>query len=221
MRPRRHLPAVCFVAACSLLLSSATGAFDQIRSSSVPTLAVLGDGRTGVVNYVAIQISFKPPQDGPTVQFNEINLGGGSAVGSEWKEGVKHAVSAALRALGLDGRDWVVTVKHRSYNSITEGSSASSAVAVGILSAWRGATLRPGVAMTGRIEPDGAIKPVGSVPAKVMAAADERFTTILVPRGQLATAEWDLRPLAAARSIDVLEVGTLDDAYRIMTTGGR
>ncbi len=220
MRRRRHFLAVLLVAAYSLL-PSASGAFDLIRSSSVPTLAVLADGRTGVVSYVVIQISPKPPQDGPTIQFNEINLGGGSAVGSEWKEGVKQAVSAALGVLGLDGRDWVVTVKHRSYNSVTEGSSASGAVAVGILSAWRGDTLRPDVVMTGRIEPDGAIKPVGGLPAKVQAAADERFTTVLVPRGQLATPQWDLRALAAARAIDVAEVGTLDDAYRIMTTGGR
>jgi hypothetical protein len=47
-----------------------------------------------------------PQQDGPTVQFNEINLGGGSLVSEDWKEGVKRAVAAATKAVGEDGREW-------------------------------------------------------------------------------------------------------------------
>ncbi|MDF0642844.1 MAG: hypothetical protein P0111_02335 [Nitrospira sp.] len=189
-------------------------AFDNPRLASVPALAVLSDGRTGVVHYIAIQISSDPGADGPVIQFSEINLGGGSLVGDDWKAGVRQAVLTALRHLGTDGRDWVVTIKNRSHNAMTDGMSASGAIAVGIMAAWRGETIRPGVALTGQIAPNGDILAVGSVPQKVEAAAREQFKTVLVPRGQSNTAEWDFS--SRSPRVTILEVGTLDDAYQAM-----
>ena len=108
------------------------------RVVSVPAIGVQGEGLPGVVNYILIQFDQTAAQDGPTVQFNEINLGGGSRVSEDWKEGVKQAVAAATKAVGEDGREWVITIKNRSYSALTEGMSASSAVVVGIVAAWRG-----------------------------------------------------------------------------------
>ncbi len=211
------LPRILLLSCCLLVaLAPSAVTADAIRTASVPTLSVKTNGQ-GVVSFVAIQISIQARQDGPTVQFNEINLGGGSAVGTDWKAGVKQAVLAATRALGIEGRDWVVTVKNRSYNSVTEGQSASAAVAVGIMAAWRRDTVRHDAVMTGQIEPDGSIRQVGRVPAKVEAAIKEGFRTILIPRGQLKTDEWDLTGLAETRAIEILEVGMLEEAYRTMT----
>jgi predicted S18 family serine protease len=196
-------------------------ALEGLRTAAVPALAVLSDGKTGGVHYIAIQISTDPQSDGPVIQFSEINFGGGSLVGDDWKAGVKQALLTSLRQLGEDGRNWMVTIKNRSNNSMTDGMSASGVVAVGIMAAWRGDSVRSEVAMTGQIAPDGTIVAVGSVPPKVEAAAREHFKTVLVPRGQLQTAEWDLTTLAATRQITVVEVGTLDEAYQAMTEAKR
>ena len=111
---------------------------DNRHFATVPALGVLADGQTGIIHYIILQIDKDPRQEGPTVQFNEVNLGGGSIVSEDWKEGVKQAVAAATKAVGEDGREWVITIKNRSYSALTEGMSASSAVAVGIVAAWRG-----------------------------------------------------------------------------------
>jgi predicted S18 family serine protease len=191
------------------------------RVSTVPALGVRSDGQTGIVHYIALQIDKGPRQEGPMVQFNEISLGGGSVVSEDWKEGVTHAVAAATKAVGEDGREWVITIKNRSYNALTEGTSASSAVAVGIVAAWRGDHVKPDVVLTGKIMSDGRIEPVGSLPVKVEAAARAQFTTILVPRGQLDTIERDFPQLGTRSDIKVIEVATLEEAYQLMTTAGR
>ena len=79
---------------------------DGPRFAVVPALGVLAGGQAGIIHYVVLQIDKDPQQDGPTVQFNEINLGGGSLVSEDWKEGVKRAVAAATKAVGEDGREW-------------------------------------------------------------------------------------------------------------------
>lgn len=192
---------------------------DSHRVAAVPALGVLTGGQTGAVHYIVLQIDKDPRGEGPTVQFNEISLGGGSVVSQDWEKGVTQAVAAATKATGEDGREWVITIKNRSYNSLTEGMSASSAVAVGIMAAWRGDKVKPHVALTGEIMPDGQIKSVGSLPIKVEAAARAQFTTLLIPRGQLDTADWDLSLLATKWGINILEVATLEEAYQLMTAG--
>ncbi len=213
----RGLLLSCWVLAAPASSAKAT---DTVHTASVPTLSVKAGGQ-GIVSFAVIQLAVQDRRDGPIVQFSEISLGGGSVVGEDWKSGVRQAAAAAARAVGTEGRDWVVTVKNRSYNSVTEGQSASAAVAVGIMAAWRGDTVRPDAVMTGQIEPNGGILPVGRVPAKIDAAIKEGFRIILIPRGQLKTDEWDLTGLAEARSVDLLEVGSLEEAYQAMTAGNR
>ena len=194
---------------------------DSRRVVTVPALGVLAGGQTGVVQYIVLQIDKDSRQEGPTVQFNEINLGGGSIVSEDWKEGVKHAVVAATKTVGENGRGWLITIKNRSYNAWTEGMSASSAVAVGLVAAWRGDDIRSDVVLTGTIMPDGQIEPVGSLLTKIEAAARAQFKTILVPRGQLDKADWDLSQRAVRWNITVIEVATLEEAYLLMTTARR
>jgi predicted S18 family serine protease len=194
---------------------------DSRRVVTVPALGVLAGGQTGVVQYIVLQIDKDSRQEGPNVQFNEISLGGGSIVSEDWKEGVKHAVVAATKTVGENGREWMITIKNRSYNAWTEGMSASSAVAVGLVAAWRGDDIRSDVVLTGTIRPDGQIESVGSLLPKIEAAARAQFKTILVPRGQLDKADWDLSQLAVRWNITVIEVATLEEAYRLMTTARR
>jgi predicted S18 family serine protease len=115
----------------------------------------------------------------------------------------------------------MITIKNRSYNALTEGSSASGAVAVGLVAAWRGDHIKSDVALTGKIMPGGQIQSVSALLVKIEAAARAQFKTILVPRGQLDTADWDLSQLATRWNLKVIEVATLEEAYQLMTTPGR
>lgn len=219
----RGIPRVISLLAAIILCTHAFTVWpaDSRRFATVPALAVLADGKTGIVHYVVLQIDKDHRQEGPTIQFNEIHLGGGSIVSEDWKEGVQQAVAAAAKAMGEDGRQWIITIKNRSSNKLTEGMSASSAVAVGIMAAWRGDSIRPDVALTGKITPDGQIESVGALLIKIETAARAQYKTVLVPRGQLDKADWDLSQLAARSNVNIIEVATLEEAYLLMTAAGR
>jgi predicted S18 family serine protease len=219
----RSTPSLVLLLSAVILCTQALPvlADDSRRLATVPALGVLAGGQTGIVHYIVLQIDKDPRRGGPTVQFNEINFGGGSIVSEDWKDGIRQAVTAATKAVGEDGREWVITVKNRSYNALTEGTSASSAVAVGLVAAWRGDRIKSDVALTGKIMPNGQIEIVSALPVKIEAAARAQFKTILIPRGQLDTAEWDLSQLATRWNIKIIEVATLEEAYQLMTTAGR
>lgn len=185
---------------------------------SVPTLGIQGEGLSGVVNYIVVQLDHVAAHGGPTVQFNEVNLGGGSLVGEEWKEGARRAVRAATQAVGDSGHDWLITIKNRSATSLTDGMSASAAVAVAIMAAYRGDAIRSDVALTGQVAPDGRLDVVGGLPMKIEAAANAHYRTILIPRDQPLTPDWvSALDVAARRRVQLLQVGTLDEAYQAMT----
>ena len=186
------------------------------RFATVPALAVgsYGGIEVGSLHYIVIQLDEDRLGRGPTVQFSERSRG--SAVGDEWKEGVQTAITAAARAVNEDARGWTVTIKNRAYANYTNGASASSAIAVGLIAAWRGDALRPDAVLTGLITPDGRIQPVDSVPSKLDSAARANMHAMLVPAGQARTDQWDLVELGRQKNIMVIEVGTLNEAYEVL-----
>jgi uncharacterized protein len=185
---------------------------------SVPTLGIQGEGLPGVVNYILVQLDHVASQGGPTIQFNEVNLGGGSRVGEEWKEGARRAVRAVLHVVGDGGHDWMITIKNRSATSLTDGMSASAAVAVAIMAAYRGGVIRSDVALSGQITPDGRLDVVGGLPVKIEAAANANYRAIIVSRDQVLTPDWiSSTDVASRRRIQLIHVGTLDEAYQAMT----
>lgn len=187
------------------------------RLISVPALGVQGDGLPGVVNYILIQFDRTSGQDGPVVQFNEFNPGGGSLVGEEWKEGARRAVLAAARIIGDDGKDWLITIKNRSMTAFTDGASASAAVAVGILAAYKGEPMAPDVALSSQVTPDGRLDVVGGLPMKIEAAAAAHYRTIVVAKDQALTPDWtSSTEVALRRQIQLVPAETLEEAYRLV-----
>jgi predicted S18 family serine protease len=197
--------------------SSSTVRAESSRVVSVPALAVsvIGGRQTGNVHYIALQLDRDPQGRGPTILFSESLPG--SAVDDVWKDGARAAIAAAARVMKEDERNWRLTIKNRSRFSLSGGSSASSAIAVGIIAAWRGDTIRSGIVITGVIAPDGRIEEVGDLPAKLQGAAAANMRSMLVPKGEAKTAEWDLFELGQQRNINVVEVATLQEAYEFMT----
>ncbi|QDU41579.1 Lon protease [Symmachiella dynata] len=62
-----------------------------------------------------------------------------------------------------------------------DGPSAGALLTIGVLSAVLGDPLRDDVTMTGTINPDGMIGPVGGIPFKIEGAARAGKTTVLIP----------------------------------------
>lgn len=208
---------------CSLMLLGVLPTLPVFAAGSniisVAALGVQGEGLPGVVNYILVQFDRVTAHDGPTVQFSEINLGGGSRVGEEWKEGVRRAVQAVSRSVGDPGHDWLITIKNRSLTSVTDGMSASAAVAVAIMAAYHGSTIGSTVVLSGQISPDGRIDVVGGLPVKIEAAANAHYSMVVVPRDQSLVQDWTLATeVANRRRVQLLQVGTLEEAYQAMTT---
>jgi predicted S18 family serine protease len=90
-------------------------------------------------------------------------------------------------------------------------------MAVGFIALFKGDRIQRGIAITGTLEADGRIGFVGGIPDKIRAAKREGCHTVLIPRGQVHDPLWNLNELAFQLNIDVKEVETVDDAYRIMT----
>jgi len=111
-----------------------------------------------------------------------------------------------------------ITIYNASYApTSSDGPSAGAAMAVGFLAVFRGDRIIRGVAMTGTIEPDGRIGPVGGIPDKVRAAKREGYRLVLVPAGQVRTPRWNLNELALELNITITEIETIDQAYEFMT----
>jgi uncharacterized protein len=91
-------------------------------------------------------------------------------------------VAAQISGKSLSQHDFFFVV--RSGSQQIGGPSAGGALAVGATAALNGWNVRPDVLMTGTINPDGSIGPVGGIPEKASAAASIGMSTFLFPAGQ-------------------------------------
>ncbi|MCE8423187.1 MAG: hypothetical protein J5U17_03980 [Candidatus Methanoperedens sp.] len=94
------------------------------------------------------------------------------------------AATVASDVMGVDQRshDFYYIIDITS--PIIGGPSAGGALTVATIAAMNNWTLTPGVVMTGMINPDESIGPVGGIPYKLEAAASNNTTLFLVPQGQ-------------------------------------
>lgn len=95
------------------------------------------------------------------------------------------AATASAAAVGtlLTGADQSVVDLRYDITGPIDGPSGGAALTVGTMAAITGHAIRPKVAMTGTVSPDGTVGAVSQVPAKVRAAKKAGYTTVLVPVG--------------------------------------
>ncbi|MHB8604452.1 MAG: S16 family serine protease [Thermoplasmatota archaeon] len=112
-----------------------------------------------------------------TQPFTEVDMQGSARL----------AVRVAGTVTGLDvsRRDFFYVI--RSDSQIIGGPSAGGVLTVGAIAALEGWAIDPHVFMTGTINPDGSIGPVGGIPEKAAAAADRGATLFLFPVGEEIT----------------------------------
>ena len=99
----------------------------------------------------------------------------------------------------------------------SEAPGAGAALAVGFLAVLKGERLISGIALTGTLEPTGRIGSVTRVADKMKAAAQGGYRLLLVPRGQLPAPRVNLVRFGMESGLVLREVGTVDEAYEIMT----
>ena len=99
----------------------------------------------------------------------------------------------------------------------SDGPSAGAAMAVGFIAMFRGDTIQRGIALTGTLQSDGTVGPVGGLSDKVRAAAREGYRKVLIPGGQLLDPRWELNRLGLEMNVELKEVSTIEEAYRLMT----
>lgn len=121
------------------------------------------------------------------------------------------AVAAATKAVGYDPRYLSVRLL---IPTPMEGPSAGGIFAVGIAAALLGDSIRPDICMSGTIESDLEIRPVGGLIDKMGACRDLRKTTMIVPDGLDNS---HLSFTGAERSIQVIQVYSLAEAYSAAT----
>jgi len=68
--------------------------------------------------------------------------------------------------------------------SLVEGPSAGAAITIATIAALENKTINKSIMITGTINPDGTIGPVGGILAKAKAAKEVGATLFLVPKGQ-------------------------------------
>ncbi len=141
---------------------------------SIPIVAVSTDGE-GVVGNLTLKLI--PGNNNVFVDTNPF-------VDFDIQYSVNTAVTYAklfVKNYNFD-KDFVFSYKVPA--RVVGGPSAGAATAILTIAALEGKRLKPGVAITGTINPDGSIGPVGGILEKAKAVADAGFEVFLVPKGQ-------------------------------------
>ncbi|MDI3340697.1 MAG: hypothetical protein QJR03_09210 [Sphaerobacter sp.] len=210
--------------------TTATAAAASPTPASAPSPAASGEpievealwygvdasGPIGGTSSVRVRVQENPGQ-GLRVGFFESEVGGS---GDQWRAAGWMAVITASLLLGKDPSHYEFSF---DVAGRIDGPSAGGLMTVAVLAGYLGDTIRPDVTMTGTINPDGTIGPVGGIPHKLEGAAQAGKTLVLVPGGQRY--DTDAR---AGQAVDVVEVGKRLDvevqlvsdiyaAYRLLT----
>jgi hypothetical protein len=143
-----------------------------------------------------------------------------SAIGQQWRTAGWMAALVSTTLLGQDLHRQRISYTLRG---LVDGPSAGALTTCGLLALMRGETIPTYVSMTGTINPDGTIGPVGGIPLKIRGAKEAGITRFAVPLGQrrdrnLCTKqEEDVIALGRSLGVEVAEVGDVREAYAFLT----
>jgi hypothetical protein len=162
--------------------------------------------------------SFEPnPARHIQVGFFESSAG---AIGPQWRTA---GWMAALVATTLVGQDLQAHRISYTLEGRIDGPSAGALTTSAVLALLRGQRIREDLSMTGTINPDGTVGPVGGIPQKVLGAARSGKKRLAVPLGQTRDLnvctgnEEDVVALGRAHGVEVVEIGDVREAYAFLT----
>ncbi len=142
-----------------------------------------------------------------------------SGAGAQTRASVWGSCLAATSLLNLNIADF-----RFNYDvGFVDGPSAGGIYTAAALAVLLGDDFRPDAIMTGAINPDFSIGPVGGIPLKLEGAAEAGKRLVLVPMGQRfdfdsRTREWvDVVEKGRTLGMEVREVADIYQAYRLLT----
>ncbi len=162
---------------------------------SIPALWVDVASNSGGMEYTTVWVGHNSSTP-LNVQLDDLAAKG---AGSSWK-----AASASAAAVGtmMSGVDPTDVNFNFDVSGPIDGPSAGAILTVGVLAILKETPLKPSVTMTGTVSPDGSIGTVSGIAAKMRAAADNGFDTVVLPH--LATT---VQPTGEGERVDTVKYG--------------
>ncbi|HID27725.1 MAG TPA: hypothetical protein EYP22_07925 [Methanosarcinales archaeon] len=194
----------------------------------LPAVYFTSEGESGVLtNLTVIVTNGTGHVFVDTAPFTQVDMQGSARVAA--------MVASDLTNIDSSRYDFYYIVKVDS--PIIGGPSAGGAMTVATIASIKGWKINNSIVMTGTINPDGSIGPVGGIPAKLKASADGGANMFLVPEGQSKVStvkrvlerrgpfviinqvpeEIDLKDLGKTLDVMVEEVNTVRDAVYLFT----
>lgn len=205
------------IATCTLLVALLCGTPVSASADTaveLPVLAAIRQNNLGVFEILMMWWDKKPEPNPVQLQWRLA----GVKLGNTHLGAMAQAFDYAIERTPSVPHSGTVSIQGVAYQPTgSDGPSAGAAMAVGFIALFKGEHIQRGIALTGTFEPGGQIGPVGSIPDKIRAAAREGYRTVLVPRGQIHDARWNLNELGFQLNVTVKEVDTIDEAYQLMT----
>lgn len=167
-----------------------------------------GTGKGGLAKFT---MSVRPSPDGALrVDFSEDEVGG---LGDQYRASVWNAVTVATLLTGkpLSGEF------RAEISGVIDGPSAGALTTVAVLALLLGSDLDPSITMTGTINPDGTVGPVGGIAEKITGLGEEGIKTVLIPLGQRNEGGVDVVEVGRENNVEVREVGTIYEVYEAFT----
>ncbi len=174
------------------------------------------DGPGGGTSEVIIEIAPNPEKT-MRVGFYEEEVQG---TGDMWRSSGWMAVVFATMLLGKDPTKYKFSM---SVEGVIDGPSAGCLMTVGVLAALRGEQVKEDATMTGTINPDGTVGPVGGIAQKLEGAKDKGKKLVLIPVGKRYDVDAktgnsvDLVERGKKLGLEVKEVSNIYDAYEMLT----
>jgi uncharacterized protein len=152
-----------------------------------PAVSELGTGYVGVISTITVTIqgngSGRVFVD--TLPLTDVDMQGSARLAVKVATAL---VSSDTRPhLNPEGYDYFFVV--RTSSPMIGGPSAGAIMTIAVISLLENWTLDNTTVMTGMINPDGSIGPIGGIPYKIDAAHSVGATRFLIPKGQMTYTE--------------------------------
>lgn len=168
-----------------------------------------------------LSVRLRPVQGMGSVGFMDAGVGESAMYYSRaagWQ-----AVTVAALLSGQPFLGWEVVFSNLLDKNKGDGPSHGAVMTVAVLAAILDHPILPHVTMTGAINPDGSIGPVGSLPQKIFGARQAGLTKVLFPAGermyepQGGGLKIDLVEHGRKLGVEAVEVADIYQAYRHFT----
>jgi hypothetical protein len=173
------------------------------------------NGSEGGATEITIRLR-RTESDAFRVGFTEDSVAG---TGDQWRAA---GWSAAVVATLLTGSDLGGVEITFDLTGRIDGPSAGALMTAGVIALLRGDEVQDDITMTGTINPDGTVGPVGGIPYKLDGAVAADKSRVLVPLGQRMSPDdtgepVDVVELGQTKELEVAEAGNIYEVYEAFT----